>query len=254
LRHARFDVSLRQDATGFCLAHVAGFKDVQRRDAAGNLYRERAPVVVVDFLLRVVPPSGGELMLADNRRLLYELSQMGFSVSKVTLDQFQSVDTIQTLKRNGFNAELLSVDMTTEPYDELRNALYEGRLLFYEYQPLIDELKKLQRNIVGSIRKKAKIDHPSGKGHSKDVSDALAGVVHTLTEASAMQAMPIFQDGVQPEDPWMDEQRRAMVPGAGQNLPLSDYRPASGGVGLPILTNWGGDGWDPTGGDGWENW
>lgn len=218
LRHSRFDQSLTQDATGFCMGHIVGFKDVVRRDDHGRPYGERAPLIFVDVLLRIQPPVGGELLLADNRRLLYELTSNGFAISKVTLDSYQSVDTVQTLKSNGYNAELLSVDLDTEPYEELKNALYEGRILFYEYNPLIEELKTLQKNIVGTTRKRPKIDHPPNG--SKDVSDSLAGVVHTLTLSAAVAPMPILQDGNRATDAWSVGMASGSSPSASTGGPL----------------------------------
>ena len=250
MRHARFDMSLTRDATGLCVAHVAGYKDVIRKDDEGNKYAERAPLIVVDLLLRVVPPVGGEIDLAALRRLLYELTAHGYSISKVTMDQFQSADAIQTLNRRGYNAELLSVDLTTDPYESLKQALYEGRVWFYEYEPLISELKTLQRNITKSGRR-VKIDHPP-KG-SKDVADALAGVVFSLTQDRAHDPLPIVQHSHRPEDPWMLEQLRGEDPNVRPSSPLPEYAKGQGGGPLPIMGSGDTGDWDPQGGDGWEN-
>ena len=239
LRHARVDTSLTKDATGFSLGHIVGFKDVVRRDDQGRPYGERAPLFMVDFMLRIKPPIGGELLLADNRRLLYELTSHGFAISKVTLDSFQSADTIQTLKQQGYNAELLSVDLDTEPYEELKNALYEDRVLFYEYQPLIEELKTLQKNIVGTTRKRPKVDHPPNG--SKDVADSLAGLIHTLTESAAVSPMPILKDGGNTQDPWS------------VGMQASDHNRMPAGGPLPILSG-SDNGMDGVFGNGDDDW
>jgi hypothetical protein len=63
-----------------------------------------------------------------------------------------------------------------EPYKDLKDAMYENRFSMYQYQPAINELLGLEENLV-----KKKVDHrPKG---SKDVSDALAGVVHNIVKA-----------------------------------------------------------------------
>jgi hypothetical protein len=85
-----------------------------------------------------------------------------------------SADSIQQFLKRGIQAEVLSVDADMIAYETFKEAIYEGRLDFYKYQPLYDCVKSLVL-----IRGK-KVDHThSGK---KDVSDAVAGVCRTLTE------------------------------------------------------------------------
>ena len=157
LRHIHIDPALRGDSAGFCMAHVAGWKDVERNSEDGSRYTERAPVYVVDVLLKIVPPPGGEIVLGDIRRLIYELSSHGYTITSVTLDQFQSADMLQQLSQRGYNAQLQSVDITPDPYENLKTALYENRLRYYNYPPLIQELQTLEDNRSGRRRK---IDHP----------------------------------------------------------------------------------------------
>lgn len=93
-----------------------------------------------------------------------------------------SVGEIQRLNSSGVNAEELSVDKKTDPYDTVKDLLYLGLLRGYENPIAIRELKELKK-IDG------KIDHPEmswerleteGLEHgSKDVSDGLAGSVFT---------------------------------------------------------------------------
>jgi hypothetical protein len=87
------------------------------------------------------------------------------------MDSFQSRDTMQMLAAKGFRVEELSVDTNIEPYNRMRMAMYEDRILAYTHDVLIKELKGLERN-----KKKGKVDHP--KHSSKDLADALAGVVY----------------------------------------------------------------------------
>jgi hypothetical protein len=90
------------------------------------------------------------------------------------MDQYNSADTMQKFAVKGIEAERLSLDRTMDPYDTLKAAIYESRVHMYQYKPARDELQALQRDNV-----KNKVDHPQ-KG-SKDVSDAVAGVVFSLT-------------------------------------------------------------------------
>lgn len=72
-----------------------------------------------------------------------------------------SVDSIQTLRSAGFNADFFSVDRNPEAYYTLKSALLDKRLDFYYYKPFVEELQQLEE-IKGS-----KIDHP--RRGSKDV-------------------------------------------------------------------------------------
>lgn len=178
------DPSLRVDATGFCMAHVGGFIEVVRRTEQGKETRENAPVIVVDFILRIIPPESGEIIyLPDVRNLVYQLAERGFHIKKITMDSFNSPESIHTFKLKGFDAEILSVDANIEPYAVLRNAIYEGRVKCYDYPWLLKELRELEFDA-----KRKKVNHQPKGG--KDLADSLAQVVFTLTK--------MFQEGQSP--------------------------------------------------------
>lgn len=232
-RHIHIDPALRNDALGFCMAHISGWKDVIRRGDQGQ-YMERAPVYVVDLVLQVVPPPGEEIILGDIRRIIYELHAHGYMITHVSLDSFQSRDTLQQLQQKGYAADLVSVDTSMEPYETLKTALYENRLFVYEYPPLVRELQQLERD---SMRRK--VDHPP-KG-SKDVADALAGVCYTLNTSRAASPLPVLRGMATYGEAWMPEQRHAMAAGnksAGMNTDLGEYS----GMLPPILVGGGGNG------------
>jgi hypothetical protein len=97
---------------------------------------------------------------------------MGFST-----DKYQYVEMHQQVKRRGIHAELISMDEKTDPYDELKRAIYEDRIRYHRYEPFIEEIKHLEYDRV-----KGKIDHPTAG--SKDCGDAVAGVVYGLLQGS----------------------------------------------------------------------
>jgi hypothetical protein len=207
-RHVHIDPSLRGDATGLCMSHICGYKQVIRRTEDGRQFAERAPVYYVDLVLQIVPPIGGEIVLGDLRHLVYDLSGHGFMITRVSLDSWQSADTIQQMKQRGYRAEVLSVDVTPDPYDNLKTALYEDRVQLYNYPPLRKELETLQEDRRGRRRK---IDHPPTG--SKDCSDALAGCLYTLSQRSINEPLPIIQHSAYAQDPWMPEQHQAALAG-----------------------------------------
>jgi hypothetical protein len=236
-RHVHIDPSLSGDATGLCMAHIGGFKDVVRRVEGGREFMERAPLYIVDFLLRIVPPVGGEIELGDVRQFVYDLTAHGFLITSVTLDSFQSADAIQQLSKKGYTSARLSVDTHIEPYDNLKTALYENRVLYYNYPPLIDELRTVEH-----IREKNKVDHPAHG--TKDVADAVAGCLYTLSQKQVSQPLPILRGtGGMTGEVWMDEQRQAALAGNPEAMNNRDVLPpflvGSGGS-----DDWG-SGWSP---------
>jgi hypothetical protein len=200
-RHVHIDPSLNNDATGFAMGCVTGYKTVVRRDQeTQEQYTERAPEIWVDFLLRINPPIGGEIDLGLVRQLVYQLQGRGFFISLVTMDQFNSASSLQTFATKGITAERISVDKPMDAYDLLKQAIYENRLSFYNYTPLLDELKWIQKDNIRN-----KVDHPAGK--SKDVADALAGIVFTLTTMYHGVPMGVHKGISQYSDPVAEEQR-----------------------------------------------
>jgi len=85
-------------------------------------------------------------------------------------------------------ADVLSVDRNDIPYTLLRDALNYRCIDYYKYDFLIDELIGLEHDI-----KKGKVDHPATG--SKDVSDALCGVVYSIATTKAfMEQLPTGEE------------------------------------------------------------
>lgn len=176
-RHVHVDLGIAEDgdALGFAMGHV---------DKIVEIEGERKPYVIFDCLVRLRAPAGSEIMLSDVRRLIYYLKEeRGFRIYSVSMDGFQSTDTMQQLRKKRFRAEYVSVDKSTLPYEDLREAIYEERV---EFPPYITYLKKGDDKTVEIAVKELselqddgkKIDHPPTG--SKDVADAMAGVMYRL--------------------------------------------------------------------------
>ena len=174
-RHVHIDLSLgKSDPAGICIAHTVDHIDVERRMDDGTPTKETAPLIEVDLVLRIEPPPDGEIDIGAIRGLVYGFMHHGFPITRVTMDSFQSAESLQKFRQQGMKAEIFSVDKNTDGYDALKGAIYEGRLSFYDYPILLNELKALERN--EAVRK---IDHP--ESGSKDVGDSLAGVAYSLS-------------------------------------------------------------------------
>lgn len=183
------------DSVGFCMAHpmnMKGFIDkamkklwIQMGHVAPDA-KEISKGVIFDLLLAIRGPDASqEVRLAEVRQLIYRLKfEMGFNIIKVTMDGYQSVDTIQELEQRGIPTELLSVDRTSDPYESLVDLAYQGLAKAYPHLVALRELDE-----VDNDEKTGKINHPKlslirmaeegfEKG-SKDVSDAMAGTAYT---------------------------------------------------------------------------
>lgn len=173
--HLDIGVSAEGDAAGFAMGHIREVVDIEG---------ELKPYIVIDMLMRVKAPPGGEVFISDLRRYIYSLrDEYKFKLKKVTFDGFQSTDTDQQLRKRRFETELVSIDKQILPYHDLREAIYDGRIEFPPYMTYLNrgddeqveiaikELTELEDNIQ-------KIDHPVDG--SKDVADAIAGVCYTL--------------------------------------------------------------------------
>ena len=163
------------DALGFAMGHVRSMVEIDG---------ELKPHIVIDLLYRLRAAPGQEIMIGDIRRFIYHLrNDLRFKLAEVTMDGFQSVDTMQQLNKRRFMAYYLSVDKEKAPYHDLREAIYENRL---DFPPLAVEFRPGRGEVVDILTKELmelmdmgrKIDHPVGG--SKDVADAVAAVVSNL--------------------------------------------------------------------------
>jgi len=203
-RHVHIDPSLNGDATGIAVGCVTGYKNVMRRDeATQEQYVERAPDIWVDFMLRIKPPIGGEIDQGLVRALVYKLQAHGFYIALATMDQFNSASTLQKFAAKSMTAERISVDKPMDAYDLLKSAIYEGRISFYNYKPLLEELGWIQKDNIRN-----KVDHPQNK--SKDVADALAGITFSLTTMYHGTPMGVLKGVSQHSDPILEAQRQAV--------------------------------------------
>lgn len=163
------------DALGLAMGHIP-----EMVDREGEL----KPFIFIDMLMRIQAPAGREIFIADVRRMIYDLKdRLKFKIVRVTMDGFQSTETRQQLAKRRIDAEIVSVDKQTLPYEDLREAIYEDRIAFPQYmvnlrpedttltEILVKELSELVDN--GN-----KVDHP--EDGSKDVADAVAGVTYSL--------------------------------------------------------------------------
>lgn len=118
-RFMHIDLGQKRDACGISMCHVSDWahSTIIRRDGVGRVEQEEvlSPVFTFDFICQIKPSQFDEeeVIFSDVRKLIYKIDELGFPIYLITLDRFQSVDTIQTLKRHGFVCSNLSLDRTT---------------------------------------------------------------------------------------------------------------------------------------------
>lgn len=169
-RFVHVDLALKRDACGFGMAHkpVPGCPYYQSKDGQANPKEKK---VVLDLCGHFIPGPSGEIDFESVRQLIRDLQDRDFKIKSggVTFDGWQSVDSQQTLRREGFRTGTLSVDRDLGPHDTLQELINTDQLSFYRHDVLLREARQLQ------LRKGAKVDHP--QGGSKDIVDAVAGAV-----------------------------------------------------------------------------
>jgi len=169
-RFAHIDLSVSKDSAGVAMGHVPQFVNMHRGD-----HVEKLPVIQMDLTLEVVPPKGGEIEFENIRRLMYVIrDKLGIPLKWISFDSYQSRDSMQILDNRGFVVGYQSMDADTHAYDMTKTAFYDRRLWLPEHHKAQHEFVTLEFD-----PQKNRIDHPPHS--SKDVSDAIAGVVIGLT-------------------------------------------------------------------------
>lgn len=173
--HVDLAYSSNGDAAGIAMGHV--FKMVENEG-------ELKPYIVIDMVARIKAAPGTEIMIQDVRHLIYYMrDELRFKIKTVTMDGFQSTDMMQQLRKKRFNVDYLSIDKSMLPYYDLREAIYEERIelppyITYINKGDVDKVEILVKELSELEDDGKKVDHP--ENGSKDVADAVAGVVTTL--------------------------------------------------------------------------
>jgi hypothetical protein len=154
-RVVHVDLSLSQDRCGIALIKV-GPSEIVENDAGTQ---ELMPTFIVEMAISIQPTSDKKIDITDVRRWIMQLVEHhGVNIHYVSYDGFQSAESLAMFRKAGIRAFEISVDKTTEPYEVLRDAYYDGRITQCPNEVLTLELSTLEKNDA-----KNKIDHrPKG--------------------------------------------------------------------------------------------
>lgn len=193
-RYMHIDLAKSGDRCGISMCHVSGTKMVKRINKITNKFiteEIELPIITFDFIGGIQGSKGSNIMIGDVKDLIYDLRKRGFPIELVTFDQWQSLYIIQTLREDNFIVGELSIDRTHRriivdyseddfykkvstdkhyiaPQSDLRDGLYEERVILPYHELAIQELKWAEYDV-----KKNKIDHPPNK--SIDIEQSIAG-------------------------------------------------------------------------------
>lgn len=191
--HCHVDFALNTmrtgDRAGFAMGRIAHTEVERGENALEQPYERVVRTFEVPLAAQIAAPTGSQISLGSVVRLILMLKQeRGFNVTSVSMDGYQSALALQELAWAGIvtngmrvepNGEVtgipkpFSVDRTPQPYNELLEGIGERRIFLPRYTILRTEMRGLERLIPGDAPNHA-------DGSSKDVSDAVAGVIGYL--------------------------------------------------------------------------
>lgn len=195
IRTVHLDLSETGDISGIAMSHQEL-----------NLKGER--IIVHDFL---IPLHKGKTRISLDAvcEFVIDLKRLGrLNIYKVTCDTYQSAAVLQRLRREGFDAQVLSVDKEIAPYMTYSSYVKMGKVKAGKSIHLKNNLKSLieTRRDSGSI----KIDHIQGNPiyedglsfersqvgyRAKDISDCASGSAYVLiTECNNLIPLYTFEE------------------------------------------------------------
>lgn len=194
-RYIHQDISFTGDAMGVAMSGIKEWVEIQKEQPDGSFKKQKVPIVVTEFVLRLKAKDGDRIPLHKVRQLVITLKQAGYPIKFSADLRLASEDTTQILTKAGIPTKYVSVDKKDAPYVCWRDLVYEKRWAMYPHSYVLFEAEHLEY-ING------KVDHPDEvtdiqvledgsvkelvmKG-SKDLTDAIAGSVFACI--SDMQA------------------------------------------------------------------
>jgi hypothetical protein len=181
------------DSAGIAMGRVSHSYAERSVDDLRREYVRIVRTFEVPLVAQVIAPVGDQIYLGAITRFVLQLKQLrGFNITSFSIDGFESAQLQQELMLAGLvtagmhldenTGEVYglpkpySVDRSPQAYKDLLESINEVRVALPRYALLRRELRELEFIEPGKAP-----DHPRGDGHSKDVADAVAGVVGYLS-------------------------------------------------------------------------
>lgn len=184
------DLSKNGDMTGISAVAVLGYKNQERFNDAGAMSTIKEMVFRHVFSIGLQCPPNDELSMIKVKDFIHYLKyELGWNITGVSCDGYQSLMLLQSLKLDGFDAKEVSMDIVDTKkkecvgYTSFRNTLLEKRIYLLDLYELQRELTALEKN-----ESTGKVDHPKQtvkmvngemvKSVGKDIADSLGGAVY----------------------------------------------------------------------------
>lgn len=171
-RYVHIDLSRNRDRCGIAMIRFEGMRRCQRKGGVVELL----PIGVVEMACSIAPDANNEIDIAEMRAFVKHLKdKCGYPIKSVSYDGMDSRESIQQWRKDGMKSVYLSVDKSSAPYKQFRDALYDVRVLLPDNDILMTEILELEYD-----EKNDKVDHTVIG--TKDVSDAVCGAYTSMLE------------------------------------------------------------------------
>lgn len=199
-RYVHIDLSRTGDRCGIAMIRFDGMISIGR---TGDM-NEILPLGAVEMACSIEPDANNEIDIAQVRSWVRSLIKVhGYPIKGVSYDGFDSRESIQQWRKDRMPTKQISMDRTSAPYKQLRDAMYDRRLALLDDPDVIGEILDLEYD-----ESKDKIDHTMiGK---KDVSDAICGAYTNMLERRSTWANveeDMASDGRHSESRYDDDER-----------------------------------------------
>jgi hypothetical protein len=173
-RYVHIDLSNTGDRCGIVMVRYDGMREMHRH----NGQTEFLPTATIEMAVSIEPDHGNDIDIAEVRAWVRTLKTVyGYPIKTVTYDGWSSLESRQAWKKQGMITGMVSVDRTSVPYKQFRDAFNDDRIDMYNQDVLVTELYDLEFDA-----EKDKVDHPVNG--SKDVADAACGAYNTMLSRS----------------------------------------------------------------------
>ena len=154
------DLSKSGDMTGISAVAVLGYKNQERYTDDGDSTTLKEMVFRHVFSVGIQCPPNDELSMIKVKDFIHYLKyDLGWNITGVSCDGYQSLMLLQSLKLDGFETNEVSMDIIKNKecvgYTSFRNVLVEQRIKLLRLEELIKEITNLEKNETTG-----RIDHP----------------------------------------------------------------------------------------------
>ena len=211
-RFGHIDLGLKADSTGISLGYLDGFVQLPSEYYKPGEEGEKVviPVIKFDFIGRISAEffPKKEVAIRSIRSIFFECLRRGAVISLITLDGWQSSDTMQIFKEEGIHSDRLSIDNTAQAvvFDshsgEWKRTPTKNPAAAMDCLWLTAKEKRLELSFNEQLLKEAveqEKDERTGKvikipGGTDDVIQSVAGTVFNITENLNVAAVSITKE------------------------------------------------------------